>query len=909
MSGAMTRLRGSGRNGSSESAAIAEEDFGVVLLDADDRVLDACSTAERMLGVRTADIRRSRIEEVLGLELPAAGIAVAEAPDGDEPRPTETLAPLRVHVRCFGADPMDARRAVFLANGGGKERGAEGCRVLGQIALPASVFLFVLEPPHRLVLWMSRAIADELGIVPESVGVPVKRFFSRVVHWADIETILAQFAGHDPPHSVVPMPAVFRMKRKDGISRAVQNQPALVWRDRTGRIRCLFGFVWEREEMSGRGSEGRSGRILSGAAEAANALLSCGDLAQSAPTAIAAVARAIDAEVGQVRQFKRADPLHAPAVEARWEWIAPSARGVSGFGRLRELPFDGAMSRWYACLADGLEISGVSGNLPEPEQRDFDLRGVLSALTVPIRVHSTVWGYLELADGRARRSWTPVDLDAARILASHLGHAIERARNDYRLRTLSRAVEQSPSAILIADALGEILYVNPRFTELSGCSTEEVLGLRATVLASRGIAPRLFERLADVVRERTDWGGEISGETRANGRYWRHVTISPTRDSVGRTTHYVVTEEDVTVRRRAEETLRGERERYRFLFDAVPALVWRVDAAGACVDVNRTWCEYTGQTTGAAEGDGWLEAFPPEDRVAVRSTIQAALSSPRSFHLERRLRGLDGAERWHLVAVEPVSGSTACCEGLLGVCVDLSGVKESERALLASKQELRALTARLVSVREEERRLLARELHDGVGQALTGLALELASIDRSVEEDRPEVSQRLRILSEEVADTLADVRDLARRIRPTALDVGLVAALEGEMKAFGRRSGIRWALQADEELVIDPERSLALFRFVQEALTNVVRHANARNVRVTLTSGSGVVTLEVQDDGRGISSDVAGARGGLGLVGLRERVAPWGGSVRLEPNRSGGTRAVVEIPTLGVAPSGSEPSQ
>ncbi|CAG0972031.1 hypothetical protein ARNL5_01762, partial [Anaerolineae bacterium] len=320
-------------------------------------------------------------------------------------------------------------------------------------------------------------------------------------------------------------------------------------------------------------------------------------------------------------------------------------------------------------------------------------------------------------------------------------------------------------------------------------------------IVARIIAPRLGERLADAVRERTDWGGEISGETRANGRYWRHVTISPTRDSSGRTTHYVVTEEDVTVRRRAEETLRGERERYRFLFDAVPALVWRVDAEGACLDVNRTWCDYTGQTTGAAEGDGWLEAFPAEDRVAVRSAIQAALSSPRSFHLERRLRGLDGIERWHLVAVEPVSGSTACCEGLLGVCVDLSGVKESERALLASKEELRALTARLVSVREEERRLLARELHDGVGQALTGLALELASIDRSVEEDRPEVSQRLRILSEEVADTLADVRDLARRIRPTALDVGLVAALEGEMKAFGRRSGIRWVLQAHEEPV------------------------------------------------------------------------------------------------------------
>jgi PAS domain S-box-containing protein len=449
-------------------------------------------------------------------------------------------------------------------------------------------------------------------------------------------------------------------------------------------------------------------------------------------------------------------------------------------------------------------------------------------------------------------------------------------------------VEQSPSAILIADSTGEILFVNPRFTELSGCSAEEVLGRRATVLASREIARRLFEKLADAVREGADWRGEIFDETRASGRYWREVRISPTRDTEGRA-HYVVTEEDVTVRRRAEEILRGERERYRFLFDAVPALVWRVDGAGACVDVNRTWCDYTGQEAGTAEGDGWLEGFGLEDRIAVRSAVQAALSAPRSFHLESRLRRRDGAEKWHLVAVEPVPGSKAGYEGLLGVCVDLSAVKETERALLASKEELRALTSRLVSVREEERRSLARELHDGVGQALTGLSLELASIDRNVEADRPEVSQRLQLLSKELADTLADVRDLARRIRPAALDVGLVAALEGELKAFGRRSGISWV--------------------AQEALTNVVRHADARNVSVTLAVRAGAFVLEVVDDGRGVDAAVAGARGGLGLVGLRERVAPWGGSVRLDPNRSGGTRAILEIPSREASPSGSERSR
>ncbi len=876
-----------------------DEDVGLVLLGVEGRILEVCPTAERILGSNASVFRGQRIEEILGRAEPVIRGPEVEGwgdPAADSPPGPPREGSLLVEVRYVGDAPADSHEAVLLVGGRRSGDGRPYRSVLGRLTVTTPLMLSVLEPPHRLVLWMARTTAELIGLEADSRGEEAGLFFAGTLHPADVGTVLAQVYGKDLPGAVLPMPASLRVRQRDGTWRAVRNRPALIWRRDSGQIRRIFGVVEDSLPDSRRIDEEKTGRILGGVSEAANALLSAEDLAGAVPQALCAVVRSIDAEAASVWRFREDEILRMPVAEAAWEWSAPATAIVSSVRLLQELPFDGTMGRWLSSLANGQEISGVAGCLPEAEERAFGQRGVLSALAVPIRVHSAAWGFLELAEGRSRRTWTPADRDAARVLASHLGHAIGRAGADRRLRTLSRAVQQSPSAILIANSRGTIEYVNPRFTEATGWPAEEILGEDPAILASRQVAPRLFEKLLEVVRSGSEWRGELSHETPAGLRRRFETSMSPVRDSTGRTTHFVVVEEDVTERRQIEETLRAGRERYRFLFDSVPALVWLTDSAGACLGVNRRWLDFTGLSEAAASGDGWLLAVHSEDREVVRVAVRAALEASRAFRLECRLSGSGGAAVWHLLTGEPILDHKGACDGLLGACVDIGAVKESEREILSSREELRALTLRLVSVREEERRLLARELHDGVGQALTGLSLELSSLDRSLADRPSNLAERLSVLSQEVADALADVRDLARRIRPAALDVGLVAALEGELKVFGRRSGIAWELSASDELEIDPERSLALFRFVQEALTNVVRHAAARAVLVSLRHESGCLRLEVADDGRGVDSNASAKGGGLGLVGLRERVAPWGGSVRLEPNGLAGTRAVAEIP-------------
>lgn len=885
-----------------ESPYEVENDVGLVLLGVEGRILEVCPTAERILGSSALELRGRKIEEVLSRGERATGRTQAGTPgslaaNGPE-SPTRDRG-MRVEVRYLGNAPAVSREAVLLVAGRPGKGGQSPPLVLGRLTVASPLMLFVLEPPARLVIWMDRTTAEEIPLEADSVGEEAGQFLARNLHPADVATVLAQLHDKDLPDAILPMPANFRVRQRDGSWRSVRNHPSLVWRRDAGQIQWLFGTIENSLPDPRQVDEDRSGRILGGVAEAASALLSIGDLSGTAPQALRAVVRAIDAEAATVWRFREDEILKMPVAEVSWEWRAPASSVVSSVDLLQELPFDGGMARWLSSLANGQEVSGVAGWLPEAEERDFGGRGVLSALAVPIRVHASTWGFLEVAEGRVRRNWDPADRDAARVLASHLGHAIERAGAGRRLRTLFRAVHQSPATILIADTRGTIEYVNPRFTQETGCPGEEILGEDPAVLVSRQIAPRLFERLLSVVRDGDEWKGELRHETPDGLQRWFDVSMSPVRDGLGQTTHFVVIGEDVTGRRQGEETLRSERERYRFLFDSVPALLWLADSSGACLGVNRRWVEFTGRDEAAAAGDGWLLGVCPEDREPVRTEVRRALGGSGPVRVECRLQAVEGAAVWHLLTVVPILGAGGSCDGLLGACVEIAAAKETERELVSSREELRALTLRLVSIREEDRRLLARELHDGVGQALTGLSLELASLCRSAGPGQPEVAKRLSLLSQEVAEALADVRDLARRIRPAALDVGLVAALEGELRAFERRSGLGWELNASEELEIDPERSLALFRFVQEALTNVVRHAEARAVRVTLADLDGSLRLEVADDGRGVDPATFACRGGLGLVGLRERVAPWGGSVRLEPNVPSGTRAVAEIPSVG----------
>jgi signal transduction histidine kinase len=222
----------------------------------------------------------------------------------------------------------------------------------------------------------------------------------------------------------------------------------------------------------------------------------------------------------------------------------------------------------------------------------------------------------------------------------------------------------------------------------------------------------------------------------------------------------------------------------------------------------------------------------------------------------------------------------------------------TEQRLRSSEENLRALAAHLQSVREEERTHIARDIHDELGQALTGLKLDLNGLVKNLENEDPEmIRERGRMLSVAIDRIIQNVRRIASGLRPEVLDeIGLAAAIEWQAREFQRRTGIRCHVSiVDGFSDPDNERSTALFRIFQELLTNVARHANATRVNVSL-SDIPQLALVIDDNGRGIREEEFRSSRSLGFLGMRERVQPFGGSIEVKGHEGKGTKVSVAIP-------------
>jgi signal transduction histidine kinase len=201
-------------------------------------------------------------------------------------------------------------------------------------------------------------------------------------------------------------------------------------------------------------------------------------------------------------------------------------------------------------------------------------------------------------------------------------------------------------------------------------------------------------------------------------------------------------------------------------------------------------------------------------------------------------------------------------------------------------------------VREGERTAIALEIHDDLGQALTGLKMDLSWLAKKLPRDQRPLLDKTKAMTELTDATIKTVKRLSTELRPGLLDdLGLIAAIEWQADEFENRTGITCALSIDPaDIVLDRDRSTALFRIFQETLTNVARHAHATRVRVSLKEKNGIVELKVGDNGKGITEKQISDPKSFGLMGIRERVHPWRGTVKIKGAPDKGTTVTVSIP-------------
>jgi signal transduction histidine kinase len=229
---------------------------------------------------------------------------------------------------------------------------------------------------------------------------------------------------------------------------------------------------------------------------------------------------------------------------------------------------------------------------------------------------------------------------------------------------------------------------------------------------------------------------------------------------------------------------------------------------------------------------------------------------------------------------------------------DITERKRAEEELRASREQLRALAGRLLTIREEEGARLARQLDESLGQALAGLKFDLAWLASRLSADQGALLERLRELLPMADAMISAVRQIGTELRPGILDVlGLVAALEWQAQEFQKRTGIRCEFISEQrDIPLHPEASTALFRICQEALTNASRHAHATQVHLGLREEAGTLVLTVGDNGVGITEQNLAYRTSLGLLGMRERALRLGGEVAIVGRRREGTTVTVRLP-------------
>jgi len=465
---------------------------------------------------------------------------------------------------------------------------------------------------------------------------------------------------------------------------------------------------------------------------------------------------------------------------------------------------------------------------------------------------------------------------------------------------LNGIIQSAMDAIITVDEHQDIVIFNPAAEKMFGCSAADVLGtpLDQFIPARYRDAHRSHIRqfgTAGVTTRRMGGQSEIIG-LRVDGEEFP-IEASISQALVGGKKLFSVILRDVTQRKQTEEALRDSAERYQRLVELVPDAIW-IERDGRITFVNRACQELLGADSVAQLlGKSPLEFIHPDFHPLALSRRERLRTEPqRNVFVEKKIVPLRGVPRE--VEVAETSFHDEGGIALLAVLRDITERKGTEHELHESREQLRSMAAALHAAREEEQTRIARELHDELGQALTALKMDVAAIASELTAEQVAALGRTQEMARMLQNTVAAVRRIATELRPLMLDdLGLLPTIGWLTNDFSKRTGVAVELSLPEpETDIDPELSTALFRVLQEALTNVARHAGATRVQVALTCLGAEMQLRVSDNGNGFDTSAVRRTKTFGLLGMRERASMLGGTLTIESKPAAGTSVEIAIP-------------
>lgn len=454
------------------------------------------------------------------------------------------------------------------------------------------------------------------------------------------------------------------------------------------------------------------------------------------------------------------------------------------------------------------------------------------------------------------------------------------------------------------DLKGNFTFFNDAISKIHGYPRKELMKLNYRDYMDEENAKKIFARYNKVFltgKSEKEAGYEII--TKSGQRKYLDVSITPIKSDNNRVVAFRVLVRDRTERKKVEEKLRISEERYNALIDRSLDFIYTIDFEGRFIDANEAALRRFGYKREEIPSLNISSFLDEKQLPSVLKIMQELMETGTQKDLaEIKLRHKDGTH----VYVES-KGSVVMSDGkpvaIQAVARDITERRQAAEEIRKTQEQMRAFAARLQTVREEERTQIAREVHDELGGALTGIKIDLSLLKKAAGEIKenslkdPLLNQIYETIKH-IDKTMQTVRKIATELRPGILDdLGLIAALEWQLDDFQKRTGINYEwISSQKKIRLDEQGATALFRIFQETLTNVFRHADATEVHVRLLRKSNMYILEVEDNGNGITEDKIDDKKSLGLLGMRERALAVGGRINVEGRSGKGTKVIVKIP-------------
>lgn len=500
-----------------------------------------------------------------------------------------------------------------------------------------------------------------------------------------------------------------------------------------------------------------------------------------------------------------------------------------------------------------------------------------------------------------------MDLNGETCILSVIADITERKRAEAALREskdeLHLLLESTGEAIYGIDLKGRCTFCNPACLKSLGYTRpEELLGkdMHRLIHHSRADGTPLSVEECWIYRAiEAGEGIHVEGEVlwRADGtsfpaEYWSHPQLKG-KAVVGA----VVTFLDITERKRSEQAVRESEERFRLVANTAPVLIWMSGPDKLCTYFNQPWLEFTGQPIELQLGNGWADLVHPDDHERCFDTYSQAFDLRQPFSMEYRLLRHDGKYRWVLDNGVPRINPDGSFAGYIGSCMDVT-----ERR--AAEEVLRRVSGRLIEAQETERSRIARELHDDINQRLAVLAIGIEALRKS----SAAAGDQIGSLYEATVDISAAVQALSHRLHSSKLEyLGLVAAIKSFCSEFVQQHSVDVDFTHGTIPASLPyEVSLCLFRVVQEALQNALKHSGVRRFRARLQWIEGKLQLTVSDSGVGFNTQAAMKSPGLGLISMWERVNLVKGTLTIISRPEQGTEITVRVPVAKATGKRSE---